>query len=60
MVVLVTSFSCTPDETSIVVFLSVTLMVLVLERCFSYEPLAYTPRAGFIEEFVFYTSRWFL
>ena len=40
MVVLVTCFSCTNDDTSIELFLSVTLLVLVLVRCFSYAPHA--------------------
>ena len=53
MLVLVRGFSCTSDDTSIEVFLSVTLLVLVLVRwvffthlmlvlvsCFSYAPHA--------------------
>ena len=35
---LVTSFSYTPDDTSIEVFLSVTLLMLVLVRYFSCTP----------------------
>ena len=34
------SFSRAPDDTSIEVFLSVTLLMLVLVRCFSYAPPA--------------------
>ena len=40
MLVLVRSFSCTPDDTSIEVFLTVTLLMLVLVRCLSYAPPA--------------------
>ena len=41
---LMTRLSCTPDDTSIEVFLSVTLLMLVIVRCFSY-----TPHASFSE-----------
>ena len=47
VVVLVTSFSCTPDDTSIEVFLSVTLLMLVLVRFFSYAS-----HANFSDEFL--------
>ena len=38
MVVLVTSSSCTPDDTSIEMFLLVTLLMLVFVRSFSCTP----------------------
>ena len=41
-----TSLPCTPDDTSIEVFLSVTLLMLVLVRCFFYAP-----HASFSDEF---------
>ena len=50
VVALVTSFSYTPDDTSIEVFLSVTLLMLVLMRSFSC-----TPDANFSEEFLLYS-----
>ena len=47
MLVLVKCFSCTPDDTSIEMFLSVTLLMLVLMRFFSY-----VPHASFNDEFL--------
>ena len=40
------SLPCTPDDTSIEVFLSVTLLMLVLVRCF-----CYASHASFSDEF---------
>ena len=51
MVVLVTSFSYTPDDTSVEVFLSATLLMLVSMRCFSCTP----DSANFSEEFLLYS-----
>ena len=47
VLVLVMSFSCTPDDTAIEVFLLVTPLMLVLVRYFSY-----TPHASFSDEFL--------
>ena len=56
-----TSFSCSSDDTSIEVFLSITLLVLVLVRCFSYAPHAsfnnefYNPNHAFSKVFLLVT-----
>ena len=50
MIVLVRSFSHTPDASFSEEFLLLSILVLVLVRSFSY-----TPHASFSEEFLFYS-----